>query len=59
MAMTASVKDELSRLVVTKPCCRRSEVAALLRERRIAGLRGVVAFARDAVVRRGAFERRV
>lgn len=31
MAMTAAVKDELSRLVVTKPCCRRSEVAALLR----------------------------
>ena len=29
MAMTAAVKDELSRLVVTKPCCRRSEVAAL------------------------------
>src|SRR5215204_1866239 len=31
MAMTAAVKDELSRLVVTKPCCRRSEMAALLR----------------------------
>ena len=31
MAMTAAVKDELSRLVVTKPCCRRAEVAALLR----------------------------
>jgi cell division protein WhiA len=31
MAMTSAVKDELSRLVVTKPCCRRSEVSALLR----------------------------
>ena len=31
MAMTAAVKDELSRLQVTKPCCRRSEVASLLR----------------------------
>jgi DNA-binding protein WhiA len=31
MAMTPAVKDELSRLVVTKPCCRRAEVAALLR----------------------------
>ncbi|WP_028932258.1 DNA-binding protein WhiA [Pseudonocardia spinosispora] len=31
MAMTASVKDELSRLNVTKPCCRRSELASLLR----------------------------
>ena len=31
MAMTAEVKDELSRLVVTEPCCRRAEVAALLR----------------------------
>ncbi|MGI8798524.1 MAG: DNA-binding protein WhiA [Pseudonocardia sp.] len=31
MAMTAAVKDELSRLVVTKPCCRRAEVSALLR----------------------------
>jgi len=29
--MTAAVKDELSRLAVTKPCCRRAEVAALLR----------------------------
>ncbi len=29
--MTASVKDELSRLNVTKPCCRRSELASLLR----------------------------
>ena len=28
MAMTARVKDELSRLDVTKPCCRKSEVAA-------------------------------
>lgn len=31
MAMTAKVKDELSRLEVTKPCCRKSEVAATLR----------------------------
>ena len=31
MAMTAKVKDELSRLEVTKPCCRKSEVAAMLR----------------------------
>lgn len=29
--MTASVKDELARLEVTKPCCRRAEVSALLR----------------------------
>ncbi|MCE0762964.1 DNA-binding protein WhiA [Pseudonocardia kujensis] len=31
MAMTAAVKDELSRLTVTKPSCRRAEVASLLR----------------------------
>jgi cell division protein WhiA len=31
MAMTAKVKDELSRLDVTKPCCRKSEMAATLR----------------------------
>lgn len=31
MAMTAAVKDELSRLMVTKPCCRKAEMAALLR----------------------------
>ena len=31
MAMTASVKDELSRVDVPKPCCRRAEMAALLR----------------------------
>jgi DNA-binding protein WhiA len=31
VAMTAAVKDELSRLVVTKPCCRKAEMAALLR----------------------------
>ncbi|NYE03126.1 hypothetical protein BJY21_004310 [Kineosphaera limosa] len=29
--MTAKVKDELSRLPVTKPCCRKAEVAATLR----------------------------
>ncbi len=31
MAMTASVKDELSRLSVSKPCCRKAEVSAILR----------------------------
>ncbi|KAA5831940.1 DNA-binding protein WhiA [Saccharopolyspora hirsuta] len=31
MAMTAAVKDELSRLAVTKTCCRRAEVSSLLR----------------------------
>ena len=31
MAMTASVKEELSRLEVTKSCCRKAEVAAMLR----------------------------
>src|SRR3954453_5917927 len=31
MAMTAAVKDELSRLVVTKPCDRKAEVASMLR----------------------------
>src|SRR5262245_26443118 len=31
MAMTASVKDERSRVDVPKPCCRRSEMATLLR----------------------------
>ena len=31
MAMTASVKDELSRLSITKPCCRKAEVSAILR----------------------------
>ena len=31
MAMTAKVKDELSRLEVTKPCCRKAEVASTLR----------------------------
>ena len=31
MAMTAAVKDELSRLSVTRPCCRKAEVSALLR----------------------------
>jgi hypothetical protein len=31
MAMTATVKDELSRVEVTKPCCRRAEMTALLR----------------------------
>jgi DNA-binding protein WhiA len=31
MAMTAAVKDELSRLSVTRPCCRKSEVSATLR----------------------------
>ena len=31
MAMTAAVKDELSRVNVSKACCRKAEVAALLR----------------------------
>ena len=31
MAMTAKVKDELSRHPVTKPCCRKAEIAATLR----------------------------
>jgi DNA-binding protein WhiA len=31
MAMTGAVKDELSRLAVTKTCCRRSEISSLLR----------------------------
>ncbi|MFV0462394.1 MAG: DNA-binding protein WhiA [Nostocoides sp.] len=31
MAMTATVKDEMSRLEVTRPCCRKSETAAMLR----------------------------
>jgi len=31
MAMTATVKDELSRLAISKPCCRKAEVSALLR----------------------------
>ena len=31
MAMTAAVKDELSRVSVTKACCRKAEVSALLR----------------------------
>jgi DNA-binding protein WhiA len=31
MAMTAAVKDELSRLTITKSCCRKAEVSALLR----------------------------
>ena len=31
MAMTAVVKDELSRLSILKPCCRKAEVSTLLR----------------------------
>ena len=31
MAMTGVVKDELSRVPVTKPCCRKAEVSTLLR----------------------------
>ncbi|MGH8793754.1 MAG: DNA-binding protein WhiA [Stackebrandtia sp.] len=31
MAMTASVKDELSRIEIKKPCCRRAEMSALFR----------------------------
>src|SRR6266700_4923379 len=31
MALTSLVKDELSRVVVLKPCCRKAEVSTLLR----------------------------
>ena len=31
MAMTGLVKDELSRVTVLKPCCRKAEVSAMLR----------------------------
>ena len=31
MAMTSSLKDELTRLAITKPCCRKAEVSALVR----------------------------
>lgn len=31
MAMTAQVKDELSRFPITKTCCRKAEIAAMLR----------------------------
>jgi cell division protein WhiA len=31
MAMTAGIKDELARLTITKPCCRKAEVSAILR----------------------------
>ena len=31
MAMTSAVKDELSRLSISKPCCRKAEVSAVLR----------------------------
>ena len=31
MAMTAAVKDELARVSVTKPCCRKAEIATMLR----------------------------
>ena len=31
MAMTAAVKDELARLEITKPCCRKAEVSSILR----------------------------
>jgi DNA-binding protein WhiA len=31
MAMTAAVKDELARVPVTKPCCRKAEIATILR----------------------------
>ena len=31
MAMTAKVKDELSRTSVTKTCCRKAEISAVLR----------------------------
>jgi DNA-binding protein WhiA len=31
MAMTSAVKDELSRVEVTKMCCRKAEVSTMLR----------------------------
>src|SRR6266851_5139919 len=31
MALTSLVKDELSRIIVLKPCCRKAEVSTLLR----------------------------
>lgn len=31
VAMTSSVKDELTRLTVSKPCCRKAEVSAIVR----------------------------
>ena len=31
MAMTGAVKDELARVMITKPCCRKAEVSAMLR----------------------------
>lgn len=31
MAMTPAVKDEVSRLPVTRTCCRKAEVSAILR----------------------------
>jgi len=31
MAMTAALKDELSRLAITKQCCRKAEVSSILR----------------------------
>ena len=31
MSMTAAVKDELSRVTVTKMCCRKAEVSTILR----------------------------
>ncbi|PID97072.1 MAG: DNA-binding protein WhiA [Actinomycetales bacterium] len=31
MAMTGRVKDELSRLEISKPCCRKAEVSAMIR----------------------------
>lgn len=31
MAMTASVKDQLARVAINKPCCRKAEVSAVLR----------------------------
>ena len=37
MAMTAAVKDELSRVDITKSCCRKAEVSKMsLRKRRAA-----------------------
>ena len=33
MAMTSAVKDELSRVEVTKMCCRKAEVSTMLQVR--------------------------
>ena len=58
MAMTAAVKDELSRVEVTKACCRKAEVSTLLR---FAGALHIVsgAIVIEAEVDAGAIARRL